>query len=72
LLENISSFLGVGRIKYTLEQIGVEKVDEVMEIVNSLSHKNVYRLQFNKMAEAEEAVFRDVFQKIQDKYRFIY
>lgn len=72
LLENISSFLGVGRIKYTLEQIGVEKVDEVMEIVNSLSHKNVYRLQFNKMAEADEAVFRDVFQKIQDKYRFIY
>ena len=47
-------------------------MDETMEIVNSLSHKNVYRLQFNKMAEAEETVFRDVFQKIQDKYRFIY
>ena len=72
LLENISSFLGVGRIKYTLEQIGVERVDEVMESINSLSHRNVFRVQFNKMPEADETVFKDVFEKIQGKYRFIY
>lgn len=72
LLENISSFLGVGRTNYVLEQIQVEDVRAVSEVINSLSHKNVYRLQFNKMAENEEAVFKDVFQKIQDKYRFIY
>ncbi len=72
LLENISSFLGVGRLNYVLEQIKIENVREVGEIVNSLSHKNAYRLQFNKMAEADEAVFKDVFQKIQEKYRFIY
>ena len=72
LLENISSFLGVGRLNYVLEQIKVENVREVGEIVNALSHKNAYRLQFNKMAEADEVVFKDVFQKIQEKYRFIY
>lgn len=72
LLENISSFLGVGRVGYLLEQIGIEKVEEVGNIINSLSHKNIYRQQFNKMAEADEAVLKDVFQKIQDKYRFIY
>lgn len=72
LLENISSFLGVGRMNYVLEQIKIEKVREVGEIINSLSHKNVYRLQFNKMAEADEEVFKDVFQKLQEKYRFIY
>jgi wobble nucleotide-excising tRNase len=72
LIENISSFLGVGRLNYVLEQIQIENVREVGEIINSLSHKNAYRLQFNKMAEAEEAVFKDVFQKIQNKYRFIY
>ena len=72
LLENISSFLGVGRVGYTLEQIGIEKVEEVGNIINSLSHKNVYRLQFNKMAEADENVFKDVFGKLQAKYRFIY
>ncbi len=70
LIENISSFLGVGRMNYTLEQIGIEKIEEVASIINSLSHKNVYRLQFNKMAEADEAVFKDVFQKLQEKYRF--
>ena len=72
LLENISSFLGVGRLNYVLEQIKIENIREVGEIVNSLSHKNAYRIQFNKMAEADEAVFKDVFQKIQEKYRFIY
>jgi len=72
LLENISSFLGVGRMNYVLEQIQIEKVKEVGEIINSLSHKNAYRLQFNKMAEADEVVFKDVFRKIQNKYRFIY
>ena len=72
LLENISSFLGVGRVGYTLEQIGIEKVEEVGNIINSLSHKNAYRMQFNKMAEADENVFKDVFGKLQEKYRFIY
>lgn len=72
LLENITSFLGVGRMNYVLEQIQIENIREVSEVINSLSHKNVYRLQFNKMTEPEEIVFKDVFQKIQDKYRFIY
>lgn len=72
LLENISSFLGVGRLTYVLEQIQIENVREVGEIINSLSHKNAYRLQFNKMAETEETIFKDVFQKIQNKYGFIY
>ncbi|MBK9247181.1 MAG: AAA family ATPase [Ignavibacteria bacterium] len=72
LLENISSFIGVGRMNYVLEQIQIENVREVSEIINSLSHKNIYRLQFNKMADAEEVVFKDVFHKIQNKYRFIY
>jgi hypothetical protein len=72
LLENISSFLGAGRLSYVLEQIQVEDVKGVSEIINSLSHKDAYRLQFNKMAEVDEAVFKDVFRKIQNKYRFIY
>jgi len=71
LLENISSFLGVGRISYILEQIGIESVEEVVNTINSLSHKNIYKLQFNKMSETEEDIFKNVFQKIQDKYRFI-
>ncbi len=70
LLENISSFLGTGRMGYTLEQIGIENVEEVANIINSLSHKDIYRLQFNKMAAEEETVFKDVFDKILTKYNF--
>jgi energy-coupling factor transporter ATP-binding protein EcfA2 len=74
LLENISSFLGQGRISFTLEQIGVEKekIEETMSIINHLSHKNAYKLQFNKMAEEEETILKDIFQKIQVKYKFKY
>ncbi|MFA7361699.1 MAG: AAA family ATPase [Candidatus Kapaibacterium sp.] len=72
LLENISSFLGVGRLNYLLEQIGIEDVRKTGEIINSLSHKNIYNLQFNKMPETDEAVFKEIFQKLQEKFRFIY
>ncbi len=72
LLENISSFLGVGRTGYVLQQIGIEKVDEIGSIINSLSHKNAYSIQYNKMKEVEEDIFKDVFQRLQDKYKFIF
>ena len=70
LLENISSFLGVGRTGFTLQQIGVIDVENVGNIINSLSHKNAYKLQFNKMQVDEENIFKDVFQKILIKYQF--
>jgi hypothetical protein len=70
LLENISSFLGTGHVGYTLEQVGVENVDKTQETINALSHKNIYKLQFNKMNEDEERIFKDVFQKILIKYKF--
>lgn len=70
LLENISSFLGKGGISYALDQIGLENVHDTGNIINSLSHKDAYRLQSNKMSEIEENIFKDVFQKIQVKYDF--
>lgn len=70
LLENISSFLGKGGMGYTLSQIGVGNVEDTANTINSLSHKGAYRLQSNEMSPAEEAVFRDVLKKIQDKYHF--
>ena len=70
LLENIASFLGTGRVGYVLEQIGIENVEDIGNTINSLSHKNIYKFQFNEMPEAEESIFKEVFQKIQDKYHF--
>lgn len=72
LLENVSSFLGTGGINYTLSQIGVENIEDVTSTINSLSHKNAYRLQSHKMSPTEEEIFRDVLQKLQVKYKFIF
>lgn len=72
LLENISSFLGTGRLGYCLEQIGFEreKMDSITAIINSISHQNIYGLRSKKLAEKEENLFKEIFDKIQAKYHF--
>ena len=49
VLENISSFLGVGRISYVLEQIGINDTDKVARIINTLSHKTVFKYEAKDM-----------------------
>lgn len=71
VLENISSFLGVGRISYVLKQIGVEDVDEIARIVNTLSHKTVFRYEAKELVPDNEEMFLDIFNKLQNKYNFI-
>lgn len=70
LLENISSFLGTGKLNYVLTEIKVANVEETAISINSMSHQNVYRFQFNEMSPEQESLFKDVFKKIQDKYNF--
>jgi wobble nucleotide-excising tRNase len=72
LLENISSFIGSGRVGYILEKIGVENPDNAVEMINSLSHQNTYHIQLNEMTPDQETFFKDVFTKIQGKYNFKY
>lgn len=71
VLENISSFLGVGRISYVLEQIGVEDVEDIARIVNTLSHKTVFRYEAKELVPDNEEMFLDIFNKLQNKYNFI-
>lgn len=70
LLENISSFLGRGGIGYTLSQIELEEPNVIAERINSLSHKDAYKTQSNKMSEPEEKLFREILEKIISKYKF--
>lgn len=74
LMENISSFLGVGSIKHVVMQIETEKKKQevIVQDINSLSHKDAYRTLYYKTHEPEAIFFRDVFDKIKDKYKFIY
>lgn len=71
ILENISSFLGVGRFSYVLEQIGIEDVDEVSMIVNTLSHKNIFKYEAKEMVPDNKKRFIDIFNRVMDKYKFV-
>jgi wobble nucleotide-excising tRNase len=71
ILENVSSFLGVGRISFVLEQIGITNPDEVTRIVNTLSHKTVFRYEAVEMVEDNALLFRDIFSKLMSKYNFV-
>jgi len=70
LLENIASFLGSGKISYVLTKIGVEQVESVANVVNSLSHKDAYQVKSSNLAPAEEGMFRDILSKLQAQYSF--
>lgn len=71
VLENVSSFLGVGRISYVLEQIGIDDTDDVARIVNTLSHKTVFRYEAKELVPDNEELFLNVFNRLQKKYNFV-
>jgi hypothetical protein len=70
VLENVASFLGAGQFGYVLDQIGIEDVGEVAMIVNALAHQKVYHYQTEVMNPDNEALFKNVFEKLKDKYQF--
>jgi len=70
LLENIVSFLGKSQIKFVLEEIKIDKPEETINMLNSLSHKRVFVPQFNEMNEKETEVFNEIFDKLLVKYNF--
>ncbi|ASQ90942.1 anticodon nuclease [Prosthecochloris sp. GSB1] len=72
LLENIASFLGTGRTGDALQKIGIQNTDEIMQVINTHSHKNVYYDQTELMSDYESDLFKDIFKKLVEKYQFSY
>lgn len=72
LLENVASFLGTGRMSYTLDQIGVKSPDDVANVINTHAHKSVYYFQTELMNNKEQEYFKEILSKINEKYQFIY
>ncbi len=72
LLENISSFLGTAKTGRTLSKIGIENVDDVMVVINTHAHKNVYYHQTEMMNATEQNYFNDIFAKLVEKYQFVF
>lgn len=71
LLESVSSFLGVGRISYTLERIGFEDAEKIARIVNALAHKNVYYYESDLLAPDRLALFNEIHEKLNTRYEFV-
>lgn len=69
LIENISSFLGCGRSSYVLEKIGVES-KTIMNIINTLSHKNIFYYESSFPSLEEKNIFFDVLKKINTTFKF--
>lgn len=70
LLEHIASFLGRPRIGYVLAQIGMDDSSMVADKINSLSHQDVYITKSNQMSDKDVPLFKEIFGKIIEKYRF--
>ncbi len=71
LLENISSFLGAGNFSHVLKQIDIGDANQLASVINALSHQNVYQYQSKNIEEWELKLFKDVLEKIKEKYNFI-
>lgn len=71
VLENVASFLGTGRVSHVLEEIGVEDAGPDSQIINTLSHKNIYFYESDELVPDNKALFTDILTKLMEKYRFV-
>lgn len=70
VLENVASFVGVGRVGYVLEQIGFDDQDDVARMINALSHKKVYYYESDVLVQDNLDMFNAIFTRLKDKYGF--
>ncbi len=71
VLESVSSFLGVGRISYALELIGFEDADEIVRVVHTLAHKNVYYYESDLVSSDSLALFNEILEKLNTHFKFV-
>jgi wobble nucleotide-excising tRNase len=71
VLENVASFLGTGRVSHVLEEIGIKDAGSDSQIINTLSHKNIYFYETDELVPDNKALFTEVLQKLMDKYHFV-
>lgn len=71
VLENVASFLGVSRVGYVLEQIGVN-ANEIASIMNTLSHKKVYYFETDEVMPKNLETFETILNGLKEKYGFVF
>lgn len=70
LIESIASFVGSGRPSYALERAGIQNLEEIMLIINTHSHKNIYYDQTEMMNATEQGYFNDILRRLISTYQF--
>lgn len=71
VLENVSSFLGVGRISHVLKSIGFRNAEEITRIVHTLAHKDVYHYESDRLVPDNLALFNEILDKLITQYKFV-
>lgn len=71
ILENISSFLGVGNFSFVLREIGISDPEKIAQIINIMSHKTVFKYELVEPVEDNKNDIIDIFNKLQAKYNFV-
>ncbi len=71
VLENVSSFLGVGRLSHVLKSIGFKNAEEITRIVHTLAHKDVYRYESDLLVPDSLALFNEILDKLTTRYEFV-
>lgn len=70
LLENISSFQGSGSTGRVLRKIGIDNDADVMNVINTHSHKTPYYYQTEMMSDSDASLFKKIFNKLIEVYHF--
>ncbi len=71
VMESVSSFLGVGRTSGVLKRIGFENADETARIVNTLTHKNVYYYESDRLVPDNLEWFNEILDRLNTYYKFV-
>jgi hypothetical protein len=56
---------------YVLEQIGFEKEEKIPELINILSHKDIYTYESEVIGKDNKNLIIDILNKLQAKYNFV-
>lgn len=69
LLENIASFLGrSGNFGFALNRLGFSQ--DVADLINEQSHKDVYYYQTHLMSSEQQALFMEIMDRLDTTFRF--
>ncbi|WP_276964672.1 AAA family ATPase [Chryseobacterium sp.] len=70
LLESISSFLGNGRFSYVLDKIEITNPSHKADIINALSHENIFTQKLALLKPSQKEVFTEVYNGILNVFPF--